>query len=188
VTVHLAPPRDWNAADVEKGLPKAGLLGRLGLSAKRTAKRALRDSGARPLREGEFPRFTNIVEGLAGTLHTGAVDTYVIEGGGPNAFVCRIERPALALRVSLLETYTRTELEAVIAHCLVRSDTAGRKGSRVGFADDVRAAALTRYPPALAAALRKADPYRGRFPGYYLVADAPTHRPVEERAVALLDL
>lgn len=188
MTVQLAPPRDWNAGDVERDLPKPGLLGRLGLASKRTAKRALRDSGARPLREEEFPRFKNLVEGLAGTLQAGVVDTFVIETGGPNALVCRIERPTIALSVSLLETFTRTELEAVIAHCLVRSDTAGRKGSRVGFADDVRAAALTRYPPALAAALRKADPYEGRFPGYYMVADAPSHRPVEERAAALLDL
>jgi hypothetical protein len=180
---------DWNAADADRAIPRAGLLGRIRLtSVKATARRALKDSGASPLTGDEQPRFRNIADGLAERLGLGRVDLFVIDRGGPNALCCKLERPTIAATKDLLESYTRTEVEAVVAHCLVRHRAAGHKGGPVGFSDDVRAAALTRYPPALASAIEKADPYRGRYAAFYLVADDPGHRPVAERVTAILDL
>jgi hypothetical protein len=180
---------DWNAADADRDAPRPGLLERLSLSsAKRLTRMALKEADARPVAGSEQPRLHNIAAGLAERLGLGPVDIYVISGGGPNALAGRTERPCVAVTKSLLETYARTELEAVVAHCLVRHREAGRKGVRVGYSDDVRAVALTRYPPALAAALRKAKPNRGRFASSYMVADGPSHRDTPGRIEALADL
>jgi hypothetical protein len=180
---------DWNAADADLKVPKPGLLARLSFtSPKSITKRALAEAEAGAISPEDEPRFANIAQGLAERLTFGGVDLYVIELGGPNALAGRAEKPVVAVTRSLLDNYARTELEAVVAHCLVRHRDAGRKGVRVGYADDVRAAALTRYPPALVAAIEKAHPYEGRFPGAYLVAAGPTHRPLQERIAALNDL
>lgn len=188
VTTHTTLD-DWNAADADRVGPKVGLLGRLAFgSGKGLTRRALRDAGAQPVPGSKVPRLHNIAAGLAERLKLGPVDLYVIATGGPNALAGRIDRPCVAVTQSLLDDYTRTELEAVVAHCLVRHRDAGRKGVRVGYSDDVRAVALTRYPPALVAAIRKADPHRGSYGGFYLVADGPTHRPAAERVEALEDL
>lgn len=183
-----APVHDWNASDAARTAPRAGLLSRLALPAKLSARKALKELGARRLSSGDRPRFRNLAEGLAARASSGPPDLWVIENGGPNALSCRLERPVVAVTESLLDEYTRTEIEAVVAHCLVRNRVAGRKGVAVGYDDDVRAVALTRFPPALVAALRKAEPYRGRYGAFYLVADGPTHRPVTDRVEALLDL
>jgi hypothetical protein len=185
------PPHvdDWNASDVDRALPKTGLLARISLSsAKGLTRRALKDAGAKPVAGSEQPRLHNIASGLADRLGVGAVDLFVIDQGGPNALAGRTERPCVALTRSLLDTYARTELEAVVAHCLVRFRDAGRRATKIGYSDDVRAVALTRYPPALAAALEKAEPYPGRFASFYMVAEGPSHRPVPERIEALTDL
>ena len=189
MTTVPAPVSDWNAADADRVVKKPGLLGRFALgSPKASTKRALKDAGARAIAGSEAPRLHNIVTGLAERLSLGRVDLFVIEEGGPNALTGRVEAPCIAVTTALLDAYARTELEAVIAHCLVRHREAGRRGAMVGFSDDVRAVALTRYPPALVAAIEKAEPYKGRFAGHYMVADGPTHRPVPERARALTDL
>lgn len=181
-----APVHDWNAADADKLVKKPSLLGRIGLvSQKSLTRRALREAGARPVAGSEQPRFHNIASGLAERLGLGPVDLYVMEKGGPNALAGRTDRPVVAASLSLLESYARTELEAVVAHCLVRHREAGRRGVYVGYSDDVRAAALTRYPPALISAIEKADAYKGRNASFYLVAESPTHRPLEERVEAL---
>lgn len=180
---------DWNAADADRGMTRPGLLARIKLtSVKAAARRALKESGARPMSDDEQPRFRNIADGLAERLSLGPVDLYVIDRAGDNALCCKLERPTIAATRTLLETYTRTEVEAVVAHCLVRFRTAGHRGVVVGSADDVRASALTRYPPALASAIEKAAPYRGRYAGFYLVADDPSHRPAADRVTAILDL
>lgn len=183
-----APPHDWNAADAARLAPRLGVLAWVGLPPRIQARRALREAGARRLQTGEWPRFRNLADGLAERASSPPPDLWVIEDGGLNALSCRLERPVVAVTQSLLDGYTRTEIEAVVAHCLVRNRVAGRKGVRVGYDDDVRAAAMTRYPPALVAVLRKADAYEGRYAGFYMVADGPSHRPVEERVAALLDL
>lgn len=180
---------DWNAADADKLVKKPSLLARMGFaSQKALTRRALREAGARAVAGSEQPRFHNIASGLAQRLGLGPVDLYVIEGGGPNALAGRTDRPVVAASLSLLESFTRTELEAVVAHCLVRHREAGRRGVSVGYSDDVRAAALTRYPPALISALAKADAYKGRNASFFLVAQSPSHRSVEQRIEALGEL
>lgn len=160
--------------------------------------------GARPLRTEESPRLRNIVVGLAGDLAVAAPDIYLIPKGGPNAFIRRGGRAGLfAVTQSLVESYTRTEQEAVVAHCLLRmhrqdflyanlaarwSDLGAGLAPRVGTADDVRAAALTRYPPALASALEKADPKVKRYAPLWFAAVAPSHDDTHERAAAVADL
>ena len=181
-------PTDWNALDAERDLPRPGLLARLSLGSTRTVvKRALKDAKAASLDADSYPRARNIIEGLAERVGVTDVDAYSFDGP-PNAFTGRSDRVVVALSSELLRDFTRTELEAVVAHCLVRAGAAGKRATRVGYADDVRAVALTRYPPALASALEKATPYSGRFASLYLVADSPSHRPVPERVAALQEL
>ena len=179
---------DWNAQDAERDLSRPGLLARLPLGSTRSlVKRALKDAAARALDEDAYPRARNIIDGLAPRVGWTDVDAYAFDGP-PNAFTGRTDRAVVALSLELLESFTRTELEAVVAHCLVRSAEAGRRATRIGFADDVRAVAVTRYPPALASALAKATPYVGRFAPLYLVAESPSHRSVADRVAALHDL
>lgn len=180
---------DWNATDADLKVRKTGFLGRIAFTpAKSLTRKALREAGAKRVTGADEPRLENIVTGLAERLGLAQVDTYLIEGNGANAFTGRVERPVIGITRELLDAYARTELEAVVAHCLARYREAGRKGSIVGYSDDVKAVALTRYPPALASAIEKAEPYKGRFAGLYLVAEGATHRPVQERIQALGDL
>jgi hypothetical protein len=144
-----------------------------------------------------------MVEGLAEQTGIPAPEVWVIDDAEPNALVCFTKRPALAVTRGLVETYARTELEAVVAHCYVRlaetstplartmlalSYVSPAFGVPVGGADDIRAAAVTRYPPALASAITKAVPRRGRGAAFWFVAEAGAHVPPAERAAALLDL
>ncbi len=183
-----APIEDWNALDAERGVRHPGWLTRVRLASKSQARAALRDVGAVAVGDGEEPRFRNLADGLGTKLSLGPVDLFVYPRGGPNAITGRVERPYVCVARSLVSSCTRTELEAVVAHCLVRHRQPPRKWIPVGYADDVRAVALTRFPPALVSAIRSAEPYRGRFAAFYLVAEGPTHRPVDERVEALLDL
>lgn len=160
--------------------------------------------GARPLADDEAPRLRNIVTGLAADLGVSAPEVYVIAGGGPNAFIRRGGRAGVfAITASLLDSYTRTEQEAVVAHCLLRmqrpdflysnlaarwSDLGAGLAPRVGSADDVRAAAVTRYPPALASALDKADPNIKRYTPLWFAAVSPSHEDTVARATAVADL
>ena len=161
---------------------------------------ALRRAGARRVPAEDEPRLANIASGLASDIGIRQPSLFVIEDGGPNSIACVARGPAVAVTRSLLESYTRTELEAVVAHGLVRlaSGTIERSmlavalgplGSRslpsVGGADDVHACALTRYPPALAAAVEKAEPRSGRFAPFWFVANGGGHRGAAERATAI---
>lgn len=163
---------------------------------------ALRAAGARPLNPGESPRLVSLVRGVSSDLGVDIPALWVVDGGGPNAFVCNAGGPSVAVSRGLLETFSRTELEAVVAHCLIR--LARRRPRRlqlliaVGLTgrvdeseideDDAAAARQTRYPPALAAALRGCEPVAGRFAPLYSVSDAPELPSAEDRARALLDL
>ena len=164
---------------------------------------ALRNAGAVRCRPEDEPRFANIAAGLAGDIGLRVPALFVIPEGGPNSLACIARGPALAVTRSLLDGYTRTELEAVVAHGLVRlaSGTIERAtlaialgpfGSRsfppVGRADDVHACALTRFPPALAAAVEKAEPRSGRFAPFWFVATGGGHRDAVERVGAIQDL
>ena len=147
-------------------------------------------------------RFENLVRGLASQHGLPMPELLVIEEGGPNAVVLT-RPPRLAVTRSLLETFTRTELEAVAAHGLLRLRSSssgivqlaaalGRSGSRfaprVGYEDDVLAAALTRYPPALASAIAKSKPVEGSGGPFWFVAHDASHRHPTERIAALRDL
>lgn len=147
----------------------------------------MRSVGARPLRDDEGDRLRNVVAGLAERLRLPPPRLYLYEGA-PNAFATRRGGGAIAIERSFLDGLARTEVEAVAAHCLVRLGPATRLGDPVGYDDDVRVAALTRFPPALSSAIAKAEPERGRFAPLYLVAEHRSHRPVAERSAALADL
>jgi Zn-dependent protease with chaperone function len=161
-------------------------------------------AGARPANEVEHGRALNIARGLARDLDVAEPRLLVTSKPGRNAAPLRAAgRPQIVLTEDLLGTYTRTELEAVIAHCLVRlkegglswhvcSGAAGdilrRAAPYVGRSVDARAASLTRYPPALAAAIEKATPATGAAAGAWFVGISPSHLPPAERAAALRDL
>ncbi len=151
--------------------------------------RRVEGPGARRLEEGEAPRLENVVKGLAGDRGMEPPSLWVIEKGGPNALVAREQGPSIAVTQSLLDDYTRTELEAVVAHCLVRLELGHSRGQGVppGPAEDARTAAFTRYPPGLASALAKAEPRPDKPAGAWMVpAVAPT--PVQERVELVSDL
>lgn len=163
----------------------------------------LRREGAGRVVPGSSPRLENVVAGLAQKTKLPAPELWMIQDDAPNALVCFTRRPAIAVTSGLVEGYTRTELEAVAAHCFVRlaatatplartmlalSSVSPAFGVPVGDVDDVRAAAITRYPPALASAITKASPRSGRGASFWFVADDAMHVPPSERAAALLDL
>lgn len=164
---------------------------------------ALATAGARRIEPAERPRLANVAAGIASDLGIARPELWLIERGGPNALVCRSRQTVLAVTASLLDSFSRTELEAVVAHCLVRlaqgqvdatqlSLSLGPFGRsrprRVGTHEDVAAAALTRYPPALAQAVSKARPARGRYGPLWFAAEGPSHLAAAGRATALLDL
>ena len=165
---------------------------------------ALRRYRARSAHPDRHARFINLVEGLAPLMDGGSPTVMVLESKLCNALVTRAGgKPTVAVTSLLLDVLARTELEAVVAHGLVRSGLdptlhasaacslgrlSGSLAPPVGYDDDVRAVALTRYPPALAKALNKMDPAGPRFGPMWIVARDSHHRPVEERIAALGDL
>lgn len=164
----------------------------------------LRRLNAQPLPQDRGARLRNIAAGLAGELGVEPPELFLIPEGGPNAWVrAGGSGGLLAVTASLLETYTRTELEAVVAHCLTRiqasdfvysnlaarwSDLGAGLAPRIGLAHDARAVAVTRYPPGLATALEKADGKIRHYAPLWFVAGAPSHQPVAERIAAVSDL
>lgn len=159
---------------------------------------ALRSVRAVRLEGPGAARLHNLVQGLS----RGRVPSlWLIPQGGPNAMICRTHGPVLAVTQSLLDDYTRTELEAVVAHGVVRLSevnklsravalsSGGRKMTpRVGSAQDAAAVAMTLYPPALARAIEKARPQAGRFAAFWFAGDERTHEPQSMRERWLLDL
>lgn len=148
---------------------------------------ALKAAAARPAEKDEFPRVANLMTGLASDLGITSPALWVVPGseGGSNAMVTWRGRPVVAVTEGLEERFTRTECEALLAHCLVRlaSGEARATTLRAGFgpfgpsgkeaaAADIPSAARTRYPPALASALEKTDPRSGTFAALWFVPDA----------------
>ena len=177
--------------------------GALTWTASNSGRGMLRRERANRVKPGDSPRLENIVAGLAEQTGLPAPELWLIDDAAPNALVCFTRRPAIAVTRGLVDGYTRTELEAVVAHCYVRlaatstpvartmlalSYVSPTFGVPVGDVDDVRAAAITRYPPALAKAVTKAVPRRGRGAAFWFVADDAMHVPPAERSEALLDL
>jgi hypothetical protein len=164
---------------------------------------AVRKSGSRPAAEGEIPRVRNLAAGLAERVGVLQPEVRVLPGDGAVAIVTGGKRPVVAVTEALASGFTRTETEAVIAHCVVRLASPGLRlaavrarlsvldsmlSAQVGFDDDVKAAALIRYPVALAAAIGKATAPPGRLGPVAFVAEGPSHRPAAERIAAVGDL
>jgi hypothetical protein len=165
-------------------------------------RRALRARAPVALDSEAAPRLVNVVAGLSGDLRLPAPRLWIVAGEGANAVVGSLGGPAVGFTRPLLESYTRTELEAVVAHCLVRLGEAGLRREALVAAlgplgrslcplvdarQDAAVAALTRYPPALASAIRKATPARSQAP-FLFVAPPPWHDDPERRAGAAADL
>jgi hypothetical protein len=163
----------------------------------------LRRLNAAAVRPGAEARFENLVAGLAERMGVRKPRLFVYDGEGINGFACRARGPVIGVSRPALERLNRTELEALTAHCLVRSHSPALRlaplacqtkhfaralGPLVGPEEDVRAAAVTRYPPALTNVLESATPYRGRYGPLFFAADHPSHAPVGERVAAVSDL
>lgn len=155
---------------------------------------------AAPATDERHARLIHIAHGLASDLGMEPPRLLVSRQPGCNAAV---GSSGIVVTDELASTYARTELEATLAHCLVRvqrggiawacaSAAVGGIGARaapfVGEEVDARAAAVTRYPPALASAIEKATPATGRASGVWFVADGKAHLPAPQRIAALLDL
>ena len=168
-------------------------------------RRALRSEAARPLTVDAAPRLFNLVHGLSHDLDMAVPTLWTLPDSGANALVCRGRGgPALALAPAVYEDFTRTELEAVVAHCLARLATPGevrRASLSAGLggiagpltptrdlSEDVRAVSITRYPPALASAIEKCEPQGGRFSPLWFVPDGTRYPSPTDRAEALRDL
>ena len=160
-------------------------------------------AGARSLREGEHPRLVNVVGGIATDLGLKEPSIRVIEKGEPNALASYVGAPVVGISTTFLDALTRTELEAVVAQTLLRTEPAairsyaveaalgplaGSLRRPVGPDDDLRTCAVTRYPPALASALQKASTGAVPRPAFWFVGRDERHAPPEERIEALLDL
>ena len=164
---------------------------------------ALREANARPLDPAGAPRLFNVARGLADDLGVAVPTLWVISGEGPNALALRSGGPALAVSQDLLDDYTRTELEGVVAHCLIRLQPGAQRRARLaaafgelagpagtlGLGDvDARAVAFTRYPLGLAGAVAKASPRAGRSASFWFVPDGSRHVSRDDRAALLREL
>ncbi|MFI5040228.1 MAG: M48 family metalloprotease [Acidimicrobiales bacterium] len=126
-------------------------------------------------------RFHNLVEGLAPSAGLPRPSCVVAEDPAPNALAVghNPRHGCVVVTTGLLELLSRMELEAVVAHALVRlrdgvtmAPTLAlalggggplyrwtlQAGSQAG--DDLEAVRLTRYPPGLISALRALGPAR----------------------------
>lgn len=161
-------------------------------------RRALAALGPGRAGASSHARLDNIVHGLARDLGLPEPLVVIAADGHANAITSHVRRPAFAISERFLDRLTRTELEAVTAHCLLRARRdvvrgyamraalgriAGTAGGTIGRDDDLRTVALTRYPPALASALAKAEPASGRLEPFFFAG-----RDVDARRRALADL
>ena len=150
---------------------------------RRSAAAALGSLGARPLADGDHPRLDNLVEGLTVAHGFRVPDMYLVDDGAPNAAVlARTPREgALVVTSGLVERLDRVQLEAVLAHELMRVrrgeatvnlTVASLPGRLAGIAPglasragrwitdgsvlvdaDLAVTDITRYPPGLESAL-----------------------------------
>jgi heat shock protein HtpX len=160
--------------------------------------------GAQPADAVEHARLHNLVESLCFSSGLPKPGVYVVDDAAVNAFSAGLGPRQAAIGVSsgLAETFTRVELEAVLAHELSRvksydvlvstlavttvglvtpflpDDASARlvataMGARQDSAADITSVSLTRYPPGLISALEK-------------LRDGDTHVKVRSRAAGHL--
>ncbi len=140
-----------------------------------------RTIGARPARAGEFPRLHNTVDGLCLTHGIGRPDVFVLDSSAGNALaMAGRDGASIVLTTGAADRLTLVELEALVAHLLVRCADGGLRGEttavalgrfpslgRGGFGrsasgtgpdrmvrTDFDGADLTRFPPGMQEALR----------------------------------
>ena len=79
---------------------------------------ALKVSGARPLKDGEYVRYRTAVEGLAIAAGVPTPRIYVIDSPAPNAFATgrNPKHAAIAATTGLLDMLNDLELQGVVAH------------------------------------------------------------------------
>jgi hypothetical protein len=164
--------------------------------------RALRSVKARRISAAQHPRFANLVAGLSADIGISAPELWVNDSEEPNAFIGRGRAGRVVISDGALRSLNRTELEALVANCLVRLESRGwleagvasgspfarLVGRVVDSSVDLKTVAVTRYPPALVSALEKSVPATGRFAPFYFSAIGPSHQPVDQRIAALNDL
>jgi heat shock protein HtpX len=80
------------------------------------AEQVLREIGAVPLRDGAFPQYRNVVEGLCIGLGTPMPELYVCDEPVPNAISTRSSRHRALCLTWGCSTLPRDELEALCAH------------------------------------------------------------------------
>lgn len=199
----------WAILGPLPGVLLATLIGALTWIRVRAAgRRLLRRLRATPLPDDAEPRARNLVEGLAQRTGIETPSLWRVPDERPNALVTRARGPAIGFTSGLLGGYSRTELEAVVAHCLVRlragsglrattaldmsltgaRSLAARVAHLPNHGDDVRAAALTRYPPGLVRAIEKAAPVAAGHGSMWFALEGPSHPAMKERLGQLSDL
>lgn len=158
----------------------------------------LRRERAARVSEEEAPRLHNLIGGLSRDMNLPMPELWVAPGP-PNACALHLTKPMLCFRRELIDSFTRTELEAVGSFLLVALTTGAArretlpswavpKGGPIDhFTLDVYAASVTRYPPALASALQRCHPAPPAA-GVWLAGGDADNDEVETRAGALLDL
>lgn len=152
----------------------------------REGRRSLGAVGAIEVGESDrtHARLVRLVSGLSGDLGMERPGIWIFTGSSHNAFVTSVgSRGVVAVSTELVSELALTELEAVVAHCLLRL-RAGVPHPRwarsvlgwtkrihpcAAAAYDVGAAALVRYPPGLARAIGKAGPRKGADRGLWFV-------------------
>jgi hypothetical protein len=179
------------------------IMALLALDLTTVGSQVLRRLDARTIAPGTEERLENLVGGLVERMGVRRPRLFLYEGRGVNGFACRVRGPAIGVSRAALTALNRTELEALVAHCLVRTHSptlrlaplaaqtrffARALGPLVGHAEDVRAAAVTRYPPALMSLLERAIPQTGRYGPFFFASDHPSHVGPDERIAALRDL
>ena len=159
--------------------------------------------GGLTLEAKDAPRLFNLATGIAAELGLGPPRLLLWPAEEVNAFACRAGGPVIVVSRAVLENYTRTELEAVVAHSLIRLSAGDRHRAVVAAAlgglagpagvarhddDDLRTIAFTRYPPALASAIAKASPVGGSRASYWFVPAASGDASQAQRVRRLRDL
>ncbi|MGI8937205.1 MAG: M48 family metalloprotease [Iamia sp.] len=189
----------------------------------------IRMSGAQPVGRDAEARLHNLLDGLCAANGVAKPTLHLIDDPAVNAFAAgrMAEHASIAVTRGLLDHMSRVELEAVLAHTLslIKNDDIlvdslavtspvgarlvhrARPRTREPWAD-LTAVEMTRYPPALAAALAKmrdadtaiavsprlmahlwiADPTGGPPGGPTEVRRFDDHPTLEERIAALQEL